>query len=68
MKIYDFRSDTVTHPTPAMRQAMAGALVGDDVYGEDPTVNTLEAKSAKLMGKEAARRFSPGRRGDEHHP
>jgi len=53
MKIYDFRSDTVTHPTPAMRQAMANARVGDDVYGEDPTVNELEAKSAQLMGKEA---------------
>ena len=54
MKIYDFRSDTVTHPTPEMRQAMANARVGDDVYGEDPTINTLEAKSARLMGKEAA--------------
>jgi threonine aldolase len=50
----DLRSDTVTHPTPEMRAAMAQAEVGDDVYGEDPTVNRLEAKSAELMGKEAA--------------
>lgn len=64
MKIYDFRSDTVTHPTPAMRQAMANALVGDDVYGEDPTVNTLEAKSARLMGKEAALFVTSGTMGN----
>ncbi|MCD6576753.1 MAG: low-specificity L-threonine aldolase [Anaerolineaceae bacterium] len=51
--IIDFRSDTVTHPTPAMRKAMANAPVGDDVYGEDPTINTLEQKSADLMGKES---------------
>jgi len=54
MKIIDLRSDTVTRPTPAMRQAMAGAEVGDDVYGEDPTVNALEERAAKLTGKEAA--------------
>ncbi|MCD6356324.1 MAG: low-specificity L-threonine aldolase [Anaerolineaceae bacterium] len=51
--LIDFRSDTVTHPTPAMREAMANAIVGDDVYGEDPTINSLEEKSAELMGKEA---------------
>lgn len=50
----DLRSDTVTLPTPAMRQAMAEAEVGDDVFGEDPTVRRLEALGAKLMGKEAA--------------
>jgi threonine aldolase len=50
----DFRSDTVTWPTPAMREAMARAKVGDDVYGEDPTVNELEARAAGLLGKEAA--------------
>ena len=50
----DFLSDTVTRPTPAMRQAMADAVVGDDGYGEDPTVNALEAKAAALLGKEAA--------------
>ena len=50
----DLRSDTVTLPTPAMRDAMAGAPVGDDVYGDDPTVNALEARTAELLGKEAA--------------
>ena len=50
----DFRSDTVTRPTPAMRQAMATAEVGDDVYGDDPTVNRLEAEAAALLGTEAA--------------
>ena len=49
----DLRSDTVTHPTPAMRQAMAQAEVGDDVYGEDPTVNRLQEMAAERMGKEA---------------
>ena len=50
----DLRSDTVTQPTPAMRKAMAEAEVGDDVYGEDPTVNALQAEAAALLGKEAA--------------
>jgi threonine aldolase len=50
----DLRSDTVTRPTPAMRQAMAQAEVGDDVYGEDPTVNKLERRAAEIAGKEAA--------------
>ncbi|HEX6818117.1 MAG TPA: low-specificity L-threonine aldolase [Ktedonobacterales bacterium] len=50
----DLRSDTVTHPTPAMREAMAHAEVGDDVYGEDPTVNRLEELAAEKVGKEAA--------------
>ncbi len=50
----DLRSDTVTRPGPAMRQAMASAEVGDDVYGEDPTVNRLEARAATLLGKDAA--------------
>lgn len=54
MKDVDLRSDTVTWPTPAMRRAMAEAEVGDDVCGEDPTVNRLEAESARLTGKEAA--------------
>jgi threonine aldolase len=53
-KVIDLRSDTVTHPTDEMRQAMFEALVGDDVYGEDPTVNALEKLGAELMGKEAA--------------
>ncbi len=54
MKFIDLRSDTVTWPTPLMREAMAKADVGDDVYGDDPTVNELEAYAASLVGKEAA--------------
>ena len=50
----DFRSDTVTRPTEKMRKAMAEALVGDDVHGDDPTVNELERLAAETMGKEAA--------------
>jgi threonine aldolase len=53
MHIIDLRSDTITQPTPAMRQAMANAEVGDDVFGEDPTVNRLEAMAAARLGKEA---------------
>jgi threonine aldolase len=52
--IADFRSDTVTHPTAAMRAAMVDAAVGDDVYHEDPTVNALEEEVADLLGKQAA--------------
>src|SRR5947209_2881228 len=52
--IIDLRSDTVTRPTHAMRAAMAAAEVGDDVYGEDPTVNRLQDRVAELLGKEAA--------------
>ncbi|MFV8797416.1 low-specificity L-threonine aldolase [Yersinia sp. LJYL362] len=52
--LIDLRSDTVTQPDAAMRQAMANAEVGDDVYGDDPTVNALEAQAAELSGKEAA--------------
>lgn len=50
----DIRSDTVTQPTEAMRKAMAGAEVGDDVYGDDPSLNRLEALGAEILGKEAA--------------
>ena len=50
----DFRSDTVTRPTPAMRRAMAEAVVGDDVFGDDPTILELEQRIAELFGKEAA--------------
>ena len=53
MPFIDLRSDTVTLPTPAMRQAMATAEVGDDVYGEDPTVNRLQELAASMLGKEA---------------
>jgi threonine aldolase len=52
--IIDLRSDTVTRPTPAMRAAMHAAEVGDDVFGEDPTVNRLQERVAELLGKEAA--------------
>lgn len=54
VRLLDFRSDTVTRPTPDMREAMAAAEVGDDVMGEDPTVNELEATVAKRLGFEAA--------------
>jgi threonine aldolase len=60
MKKIDLRSDTVTLPSPAMREAMARAEVGDDVYGEDPTVNKLEAVAAETLGKEAALFVSSG--------
>jgi threonine aldolase len=53
MEIIDLRSDTVTQPTPAMRSAMAQAVVGDDVYGEDPTINRLQEMGAAMLGKEA---------------
>ncbi|MEN2981739.1 MAG: threonine aldolase family protein [Thermus sp.] len=54
MRPIDLRSDTLTRPTPAMRRAMAEAEVGDDVYGEDPTVNRLEALAAEMLGLESA--------------
>src|SRR5437879_3730357 len=52
--VVDLRSDTVTRPTPAMRRAMADAEVGDDVYGEDPTINKLERRAAEIFAREAA--------------
>ena len=54
MSLIDLRSDTVTRPTPGMREAMASAAVGDDQFGEDPTVNALQERIAALLGKEAA--------------
>lgn len=54
MSMIDLRSDTITQPTPEMRAIMADAPVGDDVYGEDPSVNALEEKAAELLGKESA--------------
>ena len=53
MNVIDLRSDTITHPTDAMRHAMAEAEVGDDVYGEDPSINLLEQRAAEILGKEA---------------
>jgi threonine aldolase len=64
MNTVDFRSDTVTWPTPAMREAMAGAVVGDDVYGEDPTVNALQDKAAAMVGKEAGLFVASGTMGN----
>jgi threonine aldolase len=61
----DLRSDTVTRPTPAMRRAMAEAEVGDDVYGEDPTVNRLQERAAQLTGKEAALFVPSGSMGNQ---
>jgi threonine aldolase len=61
----DLRSDTVTKPTPQMRKAMAEAEVGDDVYGEDPTVNLLQEKAAEIFGKEAALFVPTGSMGNQ---
>ena len=60
----DLRSDTVTRPTPAMRAAMAAAEVGDDGYGDDPTVNALERKAADMLGREAALLLPTGTMGN----
>lgn len=64
MNKIDFRSDTVTWPTEQMREAMATAEVGDDVYGEDPTVNELQILAAEMLGKEAALFVSSGTQGN----
>jgi threonine aldolase len=65
MEPIDLRSDTVTKPTPEMRRAMAEAEVGDDVYGEDPTVNRLEQTAARMLGTEAALFVPSGTMGNE---
>ena len=64
MQTFDFRSDTTTHPTEKMRHAMAHAEVGDDVYGEDPTINALEQKAADLLGKERGLYVTSGTMGN----
>ncbi|MDP9251812.1 MAG: beta-eliminating lyase-related protein, partial [Chloroflexota bacterium] len=64
MKIIELRSDTFTKPTPAMRRAMAEAEVGDDQYGEDPTVNKLEKRAAESVGKEAGLYVASGMMGN----
>ena len=64
MKFIDLRSDTVTQPTEEMRMAMAQAEVGDDVYGEDPTINRLQEMAAERMGKEAGLFVSSGTMGN----
>jgi threonine aldolase len=60
----DFRSDTITQPTPAMREAMKNAQVGDDVFGEDPSINALEAEAARLFDKEAGLFVASGTQGN----
>ena len=64
MDLIDLRSDTVTKPTPEMRRAMAEAEVGDDVFGDDPTVIALEERAADLLGKEAALFVASGTMGN----
>ena len=64
MRVVDLRSDTITRPTAAMRRAMAEAEVGDDVFGEDPTVNRLEEMAAERMGKEGALFVASGTMGN----
>ena len=64
MKIIDLRSDTVTHPTPEMREAIYRAEVGDDVFGDDPTVNRMEEMAAERLGKEAALFVASGTMGN----
>jgi len=64
MSLIDLRSDTVTRPSPAMRRAMADAEVGDDVFGDDPTVNALEERAAELLGKEAGLFVASGTMGN----
>jgi threonine aldolase len=63
--LIDLRSDTVTRPTPEMRAAMAAAEVGDDVYGEDPTINLLEKRAAQIFGREAALFVPTGTMGNQ---
>ena len=65
MRTIDLRSDTVTLPTPEMRKAMYEAEVGDDVYGEDPTVKELETLGAGITGKEAGLFVSSGTMGNQ---
>ena len=64
-RFIDLRSDTVTKPTPEMHKAMMEAVVGDDVFGEDPTVNALQEKAARLLGKEAALFVASGTMGNQ---
>ena len=63
--VIDLRSDTITRPTPEMRAAIAAAEVGDDVYGEDPTVNRLEQRAAEIFGREASLFVPTGTMGNQ---
>ena len=62
--VVDLRSDTLTLPTPAMREAMAGAEVGDDVFGEDPSINRLQAMAAAMLGHQAGLLVASGTMGN----
>ena len=64
-EIIDLRSDTVTRPSQTMRAAMAAAEVGDDVYGEDPTINLLERRAAQIFGREAGLFVPTGTMGNQ---
>ena len=64
MTMIDLRSDTVTKPTPEMREVIAHAEVGDDVFGDDPTVNLLQKRTAELLGKEAGLFVASGTMGN----
>ena len=64
-RMIDLRSDTVTQPTPGMRRAMAEAVVGDDVFEGDPTVQKLESRVAELFGKEASLFVASGTMGNQ---
>src|SRR3989337_4352015 len=64
-KLIDLRSETVTRPTEEMRRAMAAAEVGDDVFGDDPTVNSLQERCAELLGKEAGLFVPTGSMGNQ---
>src|ERR1019366_6848875 len=64
-EVIDLRSDTVTKPSPEMRRAMFEAEVGDDVYGEDPTINRLEKRAAEVFGREAALFVPSGTMGNQ---
>ena len=65
MQEVDLRSDTVTHPSPEMREAIANAKIGDDVFSDDPSVNRLEEMAANAMGKEAAVYVASGTMGND---
>src|SRR5271167_3276506 len=64
-KVIELRSDTFTKPSPEMRRAMFEAEVGDDVYGEDPTINRLEKRAAEIFGREAALFVPSGTMGNQ---
>ena len=68
MSVVDLRSDTVTQPTAEMKQAIHDAPLGDDVFGDDPSVNALQDKAAELLGKEAALFVPTGTMANQIYP